>query len=469
MKHGRFSRLQWRKAAPTLALSEALEAALPATLEKTLEWIGDRAVLEAVREYGMPETPTPMAPADECRYLLQAAAEIEQSLMVQYLFAGNSMAPGMWRNTITGIAVEEMGHLITVQNLIISLGGQTHMDRENISYEEEPAGDYSFPPSLEKLSKEAVAKYVTTESPLPDEITDAGIRAEALAIAQVAQDAAHRPVRHVGLLFAKLFWLLQPDDNPHPIWPLPPKPFHGIGHVPDEAFQFDAALRQADGSEIFGPPGFIVGKVLSREDALRLVYQIASQGEGPTTDSNSHFWRFLLAYRAYDAEIGPGIAPVATNPSTLGGPGRINAARTLAWAKLLNVRYELILLRLLLALQQRRDTPDQTPLGRPQLISAAIYTEMDIGVKPVAARLAQLPIAEGSAEMAGPPYELPAAALPGTDTAIKQRMEELLTESASQIKALREFTAADAPTADDQSTLGAIEAADQELRDALEA
>jgi hypothetical protein len=55
--------------------------------------------------------PTPKAKAER---LLQAAAAVEHALMVQYLYVGYSL-PGRGAD-IVGIAVEEMSHLMTVQN-----------------------------------------------------------------------------------------------------------------------------------------------------------------------------------------------------------------------------------------------------------------------------------------------------------------------------------------------------------------
>ncbi|MGH3934259.1 MAG: ferritin-like domain-containing protein, partial [Pseudonocardiaceae bacterium] len=64
---------------------------------------------------------------DYAIFLLHVAAEIEHSLMVQYLFAAYSLGgPTVpegrqadvraWQETILGIAKEEMAHLITIQN-----------------------------------------------------------------------------------------------------------------------------------------------------------------------------------------------------------------------------------------------------------------------------------------------------------------------------------------------------------------
>jgi hypothetical protein len=78
-------------------------------------------------------------------YLLQIAAEIEHSLMLQYLYAaysidstfGQPTNPNLsrtingWKVAIRGIARQEMAHFATVQNLLIALGDEPYCEREN--------------------------------------------------------------------------------------------------------------------------------------------------------------------------------------------------------------------------------------------------------------------------------------------------------------------------------------------------
>src|SRR5688572_28878011 len=66
---------------------------------------------------------------DYAVFLLHVAAEIEHALMVQYLYGAYSLGGPQvpeqyravvrdWQTLILGIAKEEMGHLVTVQNLL---------------------------------------------------------------------------------------------------------------------------------------------------------------------------------------------------------------------------------------------------------------------------------------------------------------------------------------------------------------
>ena len=90
-----------------------------------------------------------MRPRDEAILWLSAAAEIEHALMVQYLFAAYSIDPdsvptdngargeaGDIKNRLLQIGREEMGHFITVQNLLLIVGGPLHFGRQFSPFEE---------------------------------------------------------------------------------------------------------------------------------------------------------------------------------------------------------------------------------------------------------------------------------------------------------------------------------------------
>jgi hypothetical protein len=79
-------------------------------------------------------------------HVLTEAAEIEHNLLCSYLYAAFSLKradePGLterqaeaverWRKTILTVALEEMAHLATVNNLLIGVGGAPHFDRPNL-------------------------------------------------------------------------------------------------------------------------------------------------------------------------------------------------------------------------------------------------------------------------------------------------------------------------------------------------
>src|SRR5580704_11963001 len=98
-------------------------------------------------------------------FLLSMAAEIEHSLMVQYLYSawslGGPQVPEAergqvetWRRIMLGIAKEEMGHLLTVQNLLRLIGGPVHLDREDFPW---ISGFYPYAFNLAPASRTSVA------------------------------------------------------------------------------------------------------------------------------------------------------------------------------------------------------------------------------------------------------------------------------------------------------------------------
>src|SRR5439155_24322295 len=119
------------------------------------------------------EIPWEFTPRQYAIFLLHLAAELEHVLMVEYLYAayslGGEQVPlehqvevAQWREVILGIAKEEMGHLMTVQNLLRCLGGPLNLDRDDYPWDSE---FYPFPFQLEPLTRASLAKYVYAESP----------------------------------------------------------------------------------------------------------------------------------------------------------------------------------------------------------------------------------------------------------------------------------------------------------------
>jgi Ferritin-like len=133
--------------------------------------------------------------------LLRMAAQVEHGLMVQYLYAGYSFAPTL--REIANVAIEEMSHLMTVQNLLRCIGEKPYLHRQDdgadVSKDERL---FPFDFRLEPLSHLSLAKYVVAESPTP---VPAGVDPAVIAhIVDLATGAAHEPVDRVGTLYALL-------------------------------------------------------------------------------------------------------------------------------------------------------------------------------------------------------------------------------------------------------------------------
>src|SRR5882724_13325243 len=110
---------------------------------------------------------------DHLVMLLHIGAEIEHSLMVQYLYAayslgGTQVPPDRremvkrWQDDILAVAKEEMGHLLTVQNILTLIGQPINLGRMDLPWD---IPFYPFPFQLEPLSLDSVACYVFAEMP----------------------------------------------------------------------------------------------------------------------------------------------------------------------------------------------------------------------------------------------------------------------------------------------------------------
>src|SRR3954470_5829816 len=114
MNHG--TRVTWRRHQLSTTDRDALrritENLLPMS---TLARLADAEVQETIELPELPETPQGKAAT-----LLRVAAQIEHALMAQYLYAGYSFEPA--QRAIVDVAIEEMSHLMTVQNLLRCIG-----------------------------------------------------------------------------------------------------------------------------------------------------------------------------------------------------------------------------------------------------------------------------------------------------------------------------------------------------------
>jgi hypothetical protein len=433
-----------------------------------------RAMLLAT---GVPEPVEDLPVIEEARLLLRAAAEVEHALLVQYLYTLYSVRTTAPRRAdLLEITLEEMGHLLTLQNLLLFIGAPPYFDRGQTLLDGMPAGDFAFPLQLEGLSRTALAKYVTAESPGLDQISDPSLRARLEPIIAEAGQAAGRPLNHVGALYAKLFWLFQPTDDPHPLWP----------ELPGELLQQRAAgrhltaaefsgreERQADPSEFFQDPvdpttgeNLYIIPVRSRIEALFALDLIAEQGEGLKLGARSHFERFLDHYEHFGTDLAGHLAPVPVNPRTANaGAGQhlITHPAALPWAKLLNVRYQMLLLKLALGLWQPRQTSVGGVLSRSSLFEDAL-SEMRVGVRRIALRLVGFNQTE---IVAGAPFELPAEPLPADVAGLQQGLRAAVHTAGGLLQELQNLPAPHTPTPSELSFLAQMQQADMVLLDAL--
>lgn len=336
---------------------------------------------------------------------LREAAEIEHGLMIQYLFPALTLkkhldegltAPQQrlareWEGVVLRVAVEEMGHLGTVCNLLASVGAAPHLDRPNFPQE---IGYYPFPFDLVPFCDESLYRMLVFELP----------RGEALPPPPGAplDDGGVAPMG------------LAPD----------PLEYEFVGELYDRIREGFATM---DPAELFlGPlPAQVTVRWSSsaldirgvtaddvrvrRGHALAAIDDIVRDGEGaPTGRDASHYGRFRRVREEY-ADNGRFAAAraVVRNPQTRDQPGAgpgtlLTDPVALRVAELFNAVY-VVMLRLL---EHVWTLGPETPAQRTVLRSTASRL-MSTAIRPIAEVLTALPaFAEGTPDRAGPPFEL---------------------------------------------------------------
>jgi rubrerythrin len=382
---------------------------------------------------------------DYAVFLLSVAAEIEHSLMVQYLYAAYSLGGPQvpvehrkamleWQRIILGIAKEEMGHLVTVQNVIKLIGGALHLDREDYPW---VSGFYPYAFTLEPLSQKSLAKYVVAESPetWPDDVSSA----ERQTIEDLAREDAEQDVARVGALYQRIREILS-DRNK-----IPDAMFH------PETYPFQASWDEwgrgyaagARGSTSKTAPDLLVLRASSRTEAVAALTAVAEQGEAVTfiaaDREDSHFSRFLEVYRGFSkiaSEVG--VLPLAKDPRAPGigagaGGAVIEHPQARLWAALFNLRYRMLLSYLAHAFRLSDDPAQAMGPGRRGQVINRVFGEM-YHLKSIAGLLVQLPLKDNPGERAGPPFQMPyTLSLPAAEPDFWQLHLDLLAAACAQL------------------------------------
>jgi hypothetical protein len=397
--------------------------------------------------------PSEFTPHQYVILLLYIAAEVEHALMVQYLYAGFSLGGThvpveyrarvmQWQERILGIAKEEMGHLMTVQNLLRCLGGPLNLDREDYPWDSEL---YPFPFQLEPLTRQSLAKYVYTESPAPEQWTgNEANEIRDLAQKEVGGAALHR----VGALYAHIQALFENHDVVKDAdFRSSTYPFQANWDEWGRGYQ-GGARGNATGGAMPGTPNVILMPVTSRSDAVAALKAVATQGEAnPTADDTapSHFARFLRIFREFPKNetwspsrkvpVNPivvtKLGEEGDNPTWGGTPITHLEGRT--WGHLFNVRYQILLTSLLHTFEypsNLSETSQKTPRG---LLLHATFGEM-YNLRALSQILVQTPLTDGESNlMAGPPFQMPYTLKLPIDSADRWRLHLDLLETSKML------------------------------------
>ena len=364
---------------------------------------------------GLPRLIDAKSTKDEAVRLLRIAAEIEHALMVQYLYAAFTLGPNadpkFKRNLVT-IAKQEMGHLVTVQNLLLLLGASPHLDRDDLLPR---SGKEPSPFELEPAALESLAKYTIIESPL-DEVIQAN--PQQFATYKRAKDKIGPKVlshlNRVGALYVLIYWLFKKSDDAEAEepWQIDPAAvleanptLKGV-HLKDEDFSSAQEISNllANRDEWRAGTGtIIVEETVDRTIAKVAISEISAQGEGIGGDSASlsHFQRFLDLFATAETQP-PDIIDVSLARSKL-----VSTEAGQKLAQFFNVRYQILLLLIDLSLRVARGDGEM----RSTLSNLAV-DEMLAGIRDVASGMLHLTVDSPTKGPVAPPFELPSGAWP---------------------------------------------------------
>ena len=395
-------------------------------------------------EFPLPSKPNDMAWRDYLIMLLHVGAEIEHALMVQYLYAAYSLddqkgLPAQrrqvaeWRDLILTVAKEEMGHLLTVQNLLCLVGGPVCFDRSHFPFD---TVYLPFPFRLEPLSVTSVAWYVYAEAPQDWQVllrahsaqrrvrTTADItRVAKIVGSQVVTGHSHT----VGQLYDRIIevisnpdWISDADFRPETYAQQASWDDWGRGYAPAPAAPGTVTPpRQGVGER----SNVLIMQMATRTEAIAALKEIGGQGESAhltlkQEQEPSHFDRFLHLldqFSRHGHKWGV-VHRVPVNPSTMGrnqrppGSTAISHPTSLLWARLFNLRYRALLNFLGLTFRlARRVAPDE-PNVRGAVMHR-IFGEM-YNIKALSGILVRQPLTKlkksaTRAACAAPPFEMP--------------------------------------------------------------
>jgi hypothetical protein len=444
-----------------------------------------RAVAARVEIPACPPKPEGMAWRDYLILLLQIASELEHGLMVQYLYAAYSIGGEgvpeedqalvrQWQELILTVAREEMGHLLTVQNLLLLVGGPVWFNRPDFPWD---TPFYPFPFRLEPLSKESLACYIFAEMPHNFEYL------ESHRDDSIWGDRARHFIDHDVPFIKKTVKRWVEKDQAKPVGDVYQVILDIVANpecLADSDFRPESYPLQASWDD-WGrgyrprpeppagkaPPAdthratVIIERAATRTEALYALREVMGQGEAAEFKTVSpgggagagdaapggelsHFERFVAMFQDFEERASSPrwnpVRPVPLNPTTcqetgdLGSheaafqPTPITHPGSLKWALLFNLRYRMLLTYLNHSFRLAR-TVDEGQANLRGTVMHRVFAEM-YNLKAVSGILVTLPLTEKPRDprRAAPTFEMPHSIdLPGEDLDCWRLHRDLVT------------------------------------------
>lgn len=342
--------------------------------------------------------------------LLMAAETLEHLIMCQYLYASFSLktepdegltaaqaeAVGRWRETLTGIAIEEMLHLALVANVMTAIGAAPRLARPNF-----PRQSEYLPPgvrfALLPFGEASLTHFLYLERPEGMERADAagfgpGAPPEPVEPGEVTPRA--QGFSTVGHLYRGIM--------------------HGLSHLADrigERALFVGPARTQATPEAFRWPQLVT--VTDLKSAHAAIEEIIEQGEGARGDwRTAHYGRFLRIWEEYrhfreqDPSFEPArpvVAAYTRQPFDIAEPQPLlTEPFTRTVAELFNLGYETLLWLLTRFFTHTSESDEQL-----RTLTENAFALMAGVLAPLGRTLTRLPAGPGHpGRTAGPTFEM---------------------------------------------------------------
>lgn len=437
---------------------------------------------------------------DHLVMLLNVGAEIEHGLMVMYLYAayslGGEQVPhehramiNRWQNSILAIAKEEMGHLLTVQNVLTLLGAPPNLERRNFPWD---TAYYPFDFKLEPLTLHSLSCYIFAEMPSQDDFVAkpgkkipkrfAHFAKDDLAeIVEEASESVLKGKPHpVSVIYEEIIELISdPRRIPDSLFNEDSFPCQASWDDWGRGYRFRPKMLDAEGSKIptdtpnahTRAPVVLIERMATRTEVVAALRRISAQGEAlhlqiDETGEPSHFDRFVEIYDQFKKLVaketlaGRDWSPsrrVPINPSTMQFDGNTDGSYienrvSRHWGQLFNLRYRMLLTYLSHSFRLAHLDKAGEP-GLRGMVMHKVFGEM-YNIKTIAGLITAMPLREtanghdpDNLDRAGPPFEAPySMQLPVSDIDAWRLHLDLLKSAHDVCGTLREISnAADSP------------------------